>query len=174
MSPEEYLVVEARMKKELGNLRQLEDELARYRLFPRIATTGVGGFDLTDSAVCRIIGSILHDYYTAVENIFKVVATRIDKTNLSGEQWHKELLEQMTLEVPGVRPPLITRETAQKLDQLRAFRHIFRNIYGFNLSPDKIKELLSRLPEVSGVFKREFNLFVNNSTFAVDLFSAPC
>ena len=53
------------------------------------------------------------------------------------------------------------RETAQKLDQLRAFRHIFRNIYGFNLSPDKIKELLSRLPEVSGVFRREFNLFVN-------------
>ncbi|MGQ9825655.1 MAG: ribonuclease toxin HepT-like protein [Desulfotomaculales bacterium] len=45
--------------------------------------------------------------------------------------------------------------------QLRAFRRIFRNIYGFNLSPEKIKELLSRLPEVSGVFKREFNSFVD-------------
>lgn len=44
---------------------------------------------------------------------------------------------------------------------MRAFRHIFRNIYGFNLSPEKIKELLSRLPEVSGVFKREFNSFVD-------------
>jgi uncharacterized protein YutE (UPF0331/DUF86 family) len=161
LSPEEYLVIEARMKKELGNLKQLENELAGYRLFPGIAATGVGGFDFADSAACRIIGSILHDYYTAVENIFKVVATRIDKSNLSGEQWHKELLEQMTLEVPGVRPPLITRETARKLDQLRAFRHIFRNIYGFNLSPEKIKELLSRLPEVSGVFKREFNSFVD-------------
>lgn len=61
MSPEEYLVIEARMKKELGNLKQLEDELAGYRLFPGIATTGVGGFDLADSAACRIIGSILHD-----------------------------------------------------------------------------------------------------------------
>jgi len=39
------------MKKELGNLKQLEDELARYKLFPKIATTGVRGFDLADSQI---------------------------------------------------------------------------------------------------------------------------
>lgn len=105
MIPEEYLVVEARIARELDNIRQLEEELSGYKLFPRIATSAVGGFALTDSAVCSITGSILHDYYVAVENVFKVVAGRIDRTVPSGEYWHQEILEQMTLEVPGVRPP---------------------------------------------------------------------
>ncbi|MGQ9533510.1 MAG: ribonuclease toxin HepT-like protein [Desulfotomaculales bacterium] len=159
MIPEEYLVVEARIAKELDNIRQLEEELSGYKLFPRIATSSVGGFALTDSAVCRITGSILHDYYVAVENIFKVVAGRIDRTVPSGEYWHKEILEQMTLEVPGVRPPVVAPETARKLDELRAFRHVFRNVYGFNLSPEKIRELLVQLPEVSSLFKRDLGRF---------------
>lgn len=160
MIPEEYLVIEARIKKELDNIKQLEDELSKYNLFPKITASSIGGFALTDNAVCRITGSILHDYYVVFENIFKVIAARIDKTVLSGDQWHKELLEQMTLEISGVRPLLISPETAKKLDQLRAFRHLFRNVYGFNLSPEKIKELLSQLPKLSLLFKHDISLFM--------------
>lgn len=160
MIPEEYLVIEARVKKELENIKQLENELSKYNLFPKITSSFVGGFSLTDNAVCRITGSILHDYYVAAENIFKVIAARVDKTTLSGEQWHKELLEQMTLEISGLRPRLLSPETARRLDQLRAFRHLFRNVYGFNLSPEKIKELLIQLPELSSLFKHDVYLFM--------------
>ena len=36
MIPEEYLVIEARVKKELENIKQLENELSKYNLFPKI------------------------------------------------------------------------------------------------------------------------------------------
>jgi len=87
------------------------------------------------------------------------VAVRIDKTLVTGEQWHKELLEQMTLGISGVRPPLIRSETAVKLDRLRAFRHVFRNIYGFSLAPEKIRELLTDMPELSGLLKKDLASF---------------
>lgn len=169
MIPEEYLVVEARINKELDNLRELEEELSGYKLFPKVATRSVGGFALTDTAVCRMTGSVLHDYYVAVENIFKVIAARIDRTVPSGESWHREILEQMTLEIPGVRPPVVARETARKLDELRAFRHVFRNVYGFNLSPERIRELLVQLPEVSSLLKRDVSRFKERMRKVLDL-----
>ncbi|WP_406677205.1 hypothetical protein [Moorella sp. ACPs] len=62
MIPERYLLLEARIHKEVANLERLERELARYNLFPRIQADSLGGFSLTDEASLRIIGSILHDY----------------------------------------------------------------------------------------------------------------
>nr|WP_258358810.1 hypothetical protein [Moorella sulfitireducens] len=65
----------------------------------------------------------------------------------------------MTLEVPGLRPALLDNDTARKLDELRAFRHDFRNIYGFNLDPAKIRQLLEGLPELASSFKKDLYFF---------------
>ncbi|APC09521.1 hypothetical protein [Neomoorella thermoacetica] len=159
MIPEKYLLLEARIRKEVANLERLERELARYNLFPRIQADSLGGFSLTDEASLRIIGSILHDYYTAIEKIFRIIARDIDCSVPTGEQRHKELLDQMTLEVPGLRPALLDNETARKLDELRAFRHVFRNIYGFSLDGDKIRQLLEGLPELASDCKKDLHLF---------------
>ncbi|GEA18359.1 hypothetical protein [Moorella sp. E306M] len=159
MIPEKYLLLEARIRKEVANLERLERELARYNLFPRIQADSLGGFSLADEASLRIIGSILHDYYTAIEKIFRIIARDIDCSVPAGEQWHKELLDQMTLEVPGLRPALLAGKTARSLDELWAFRHVFRNIYGFSLDPAKIRQLLEGLPEVAGDFKKDLHLF---------------
>jgi len=43
----------------------------------------------------------------------------------------------MTLSIPEVRPPVLSKETAKMLDEFRSFRHVFRNVYGFNLASDK-------------------------------------
>ncbi|KYH33558.1 hypothetical protein [Neomoorella mulderi] len=159
MIPEKYLLLEARIHKEVANLERLERELARHNLFPRIQADSLGGFSLADEASLRIIGSILHDYYTAIEKIFRIIARDIDCSVPAGEQWHKELLDQMTLEVPGLRPALLAGKTARSLDELRAFRHAFRNIYGFSLDPAKIRQLLEGLPELAGDFKKDLHLF---------------
>jgi len=160
MIPEKYLLLEARISKEVANLERLERELARYNLFPKIQADSLGGFSLTDEASLRIVGSILHDYYTAIEKIFRIVARDIDCSVPAGEQWHKELLDQMTLEVPGLRPALLDGKTAKNLDEFRAFRHVFRNIYGFSLDPDKIHQLLEGLPGLAGDFKKDIHLFI--------------
>ena len=41
--------------------------------------------------------------------------------------WHLLLLEQMTKEVPGIRPAVISTETGTRLDEYRRFRHVIRN-----------------------------------------------
>ena len=160
MTAEEYLLIEARIKNGKEKLTSLEKELQRYGLWPKIAATMIGGFSIDDSASVRIIGSILHDYYSTAENIFKVVAINIDKSSHQGDQWHKELLEQMMLDVPGLRVSVISTETAQKLNHYRSFRHVFRNVYGFELSFKKIKELIELLPDTSMSLKKDLDNFI--------------
>ena len=169
MIPEEYLVVEARIDTEHDNLLTLERELHRYGLFPQISATTVGSFSLDDAASCRIIGSILHDYYGAVENVFKTVAARIDKSTPTGVPRHRELLEQMALTIPGLRPAVISKETAEKLDSYRAFRHVFRNVYGFHLAPARMKELLRELPETSEALRADLKRFSSEMRAACGL-----
>jgi hypothetical protein len=41
--------------------------------------------------------------------------------------WHLFLLEQMTKEVPGIRPAVISTETGTRLDEYRRFQHVVRN-----------------------------------------------
>lgn len=161
MSVEEFLLARARIEEEKTNIARLKDELTRYGLFPRITVGEVGGFPLGDVAAARIVGSILHDLYAAVENIFKVIASRLDRSVPSGEQWHRELVDQMTLDVPGLRSPVISNATASALDPLRGFRHVFRNVYGFHLASERIATLLRSLPEILRVFQADIDRFLS-------------
>lgn len=161
MSVEEFLLVRARIEEERANIARLKEELIRYGLFPRITVAEVGGFPLGDVAVARIVGSILHDLYAAVENIFRVIASRVDRSVPSGEQWHRELMNQMTLNVPGLRPAVLSNATARALDPLRGFRHVFRSVYGFHLASDRITAVLRSLPEMLQMFQADIDRFLS-------------
>ena len=50
-----------------------------------------------------------------------------------GFNWHQVLLEQMTNEIPDIRPAVISEVTYEALDEYRGFRHVVRNIYAFQL-----------------------------------------
>lgn len=86
----------------------------------------------------------LHAFYSAVEKIFEDIARTIEISVPSGPDWHRDLLIQMSAEIPGTRPPVISRETRLMLDEFRGFRHVVRNIYTFNLHPDRVLELTGR------------------------------
>ena len=98
--------------------------------------------------VVRAGGSILHDFYTGIEKIFESIAKEVDRRLPLGEEWHSELLRQMTLDIPGLRPPLITTNTGKKLREYLGFRHLFRKRYGFELDWQKLKKLLLGMPQV--------------------------
>ena len=53
----------------------------------------------------RATGSILHDYYTGLEKIFRLVALEVDSDLPSGSDWHKRLLDRMATEIEEARPP---------------------------------------------------------------------
>lgn len=84
----------------------------------------------------------LHGFYGGLERLFERIAVIVDDARPVGEHWHQTLLQQMALEVPGVRPAVISESTRVKLDAYRSFRHVARNIYTFNLDPAKLKDLV--------------------------------
>ena len=70
----------------------------------------------------------LHGFCSGLERIFELVATRVDNTKPTSEHWHQALLVQMTTEIPGVRPAVISELTFNQLDEYRGFRHVVRNV----------------------------------------------
>ena len=66
----------------------------------------------------------------------------------------------MTVAVPGVRPRVISEELAAELDEYLSFRHVFRNIYGFELKGDRLARLSERLDGVAGRFEQEIETFL--------------
>lgn len=160
ISPVDYLALKARIKEEMYNIEMLENKLSRGELFPGINTRTYLGLALDDDSVCRVIGSVLHDYYNVLENIFEQVVKIFGETIPSGDRWHKELLKRVTLDIPGVRKALISKKTEIKVDDLRKFRHVFRNIYGVNIDASKEQDVLRNLPDISVSVKEDIRDFI--------------
>ncbi len=88
----------------------------------------------------------LHSFYGGVERIFEDIARTVDGSVPDGPGWHANLLLQMASEVANSRPAVIRPEARLCLDEYRGFRHVVRNVYAFNLRPERIKELSDGLP----------------------------
>jgi hypothetical protein len=87
----------------------------------------------------------LHSFYTAIESIFEDIARIVDGALPEGANWHQELLLQMSADLPASRPPVIRRTTRDCLDEYRAFRHLVRNVYAFNLRPKRVSDLVDEI-----------------------------
>ena len=88
----------------------------------------------------------LHSFYTGLERVFMLIAEILDGRLSRGEGWHKMLLTQMALEILNVRPAVISETTLDMLEEYLRFRHLVRNVYSFNLLPEKVQSLVERLP----------------------------
>jgi hypothetical protein len=73
-----------------------------------------------------------------VERIFSLIAKDIDKTMPLGENWHIQLLKQMSMEITSVRAAVISPETYKNLNEFRGFRHVARNLYAYDLNPQRV------------------------------------
>jgi len=64
------------------------------------------------------------------------------------------------VECPGVRPAVISEDTFRSLDDYRAFRHLFRNIYTYRIEPKRIFELIDVLVGTWEMTKRDLEKFL--------------
>lgn len=99
----------------------------------------------------RAAGSLLHDFYTGVEKIFYRAALKVDQDLPAGGDWHLQLLQRMAAPVEGIRPAVISDASAERLEEYLRFRHLFRNIYGFELRWERINPLAQ---ELAGLFRQ--------------------
>ncbi len=94
-----------------------------------------GGTEDLDLAA---VGFYLHNLYNACEAYFLRIVKHFENS-LSAETWHRDLLERMTLSIPTVRPALLSSELYDRLEELRRFRHVVRNLYKSRLHPQKMR-----------------------------------
>ncbi len=95
------------------------------------------------------IGSYIHGFYTGCEHIFRMISNFFEN-ELDAQHWHADLLKRMKLEIPGVRPKVLTNDVIAELDIYRGFRHVFREAYGYELDWKRLKPLAERMPDVAG------------------------
>jgi hypothetical protein len=65
----------------------------------------------------------------------------------------------MALEIPNVRPAVISEKTREQLDPYRGFRHVVRNVYTYHISPDKMKPLANGIRPVFKQVEKELAAF---------------
>lgn len=136
---------------------EIENELARLA---RLRRDAAGAPRTGDPYSVRARGSILHDLYTGIERIFRRISEELDGGPQRGDAWYSQLLRSMTIEVSGVRPPVVTPDLAGRLRDFLGFRHLFRNIYGDELDVERVALLEARLPEVLDDFETQIRTFL--------------
>jgi hypothetical protein len=114
-----------------------------------------------DDAHVDAVALNLHGFYSGLERIFELVAERVDRSHPTGESWHRELLLQMAVEIPGVRPAVLSRELATDLDEYRGFRHVVRNVYSYRLDPRRVGILVDDLLETAGMVTEQLSAFAD-------------
>ena len=89
----------------------------------------------------------LHSFYTGIERILEDIAREVDGSIPTGQNWHRDLLVQMSVAVPSTRPIVIQRNARNCLDEYRGLRHVIQNVYTFNLQPSRLRTLVEALPQ---------------------------
>jgi hypothetical protein len=156
VNKEKFPLLVAEIKNELAKLEKLVQRLATQQ-------GRVDDEEISESAALR-----LHNFYTGCERIFKLIASEVNGVLSQDLDWHKRLLNQVALEVPNIRPAVISPETRKDLEELLNFRHVIRNIYGFELKPERVEELVRSAIALFPRFAREIEAF---NGFLSDIFN---
>jgi len=132
------IILLVRLAKEIeSELQGINTLLLEYQQMPQETTI----------YLLRAKASIFHDFYTAIERIMMKIAEELNGGLPKSDQWHKDLLFDMSLDLEGIRPPLFPKEFYESLYSYLRFRHLFRNNYGYELKPDLLKPLEYAFPE---------------------------
>ena len=148
----EYVLLAGRIHREVSDL---ERTVARAERAARVAKSETSDSPpYIDSAALN-----LHGFYTGLERVFQQIAEIVDESLPAGAEWHRTLLEQMCIEFPGVRPAVLSSTTCQALDEFMRFRHVVRNVYAYNLNPDRVMQLVEDCARAFSQIKVELSHF---------------
>jgi hypothetical protein len=141
----------AELRAEMGRLEKTHSEIS-------VAQDELGGAGASRLAIYGA-AALLETFYTGFEKALTRIAS-VFGTFPEGPSWHRVLLEDATLDLAKVRPPVVCRETATQLERYLAFRHRFRNLYLFDLDLSLLRPLLADVPVVWACAQRDLLEFV--------------
>jgi hypothetical protein len=140
----ELPVLRAQLEAERQRTADAATELAKLRM-------AIGAREPSVVELMAAAG-FLHNVYNGLENGMSRVAHSIDESIPTGSDWHRLLVDQMSAPIASIRPALLTRPLAMRMDEYRRFRHAFRHMYFFDLAWDRLEPLVSAAPQLIGDF----------------------
>ncbi len=138
------------LRLEIGSDRRAFEERADELVTCNLTPKGTDPNLLARAAVA------LHHGYGAIESALARIA-KVFCTEPAGGNWHRSLLETMSMEVPGIRPAILTPTNLPALRDLLAFRHFFRHAYSVPLDPARLCSLRERVNEVRPQLLADFD-----------------
>jgi hypothetical protein len=126
--------VEIELEELREEVNRLEKKIELYRITEPVDA------EIADSHM-RAMASFVHDIYTGIEKLLEGIVKYFDGQLPVGEDWHRKLLARAASSNEPARPAIISTDLSIILDDLRGFRHVFRNRYLSNLIPKKVDDL---------------------------------
>lgn len=135
----------------LGILSGLLSRLDRFEseIVPKIGRT-------SESVLIPV--RILESGYTAIETLLVRISQAFEN-HLLPDRWHSDLLDKMALEIPTVRPRVLSMETLARLRELMRFRHFTRYYFELDYDWRKIDLLVSMFREAVPLLGRDLEAF---------------
>jgi hypothetical protein len=133
MNNDELMFLIGEIKESLVALNHIEHLYNSY-------SQTFGDTDKRDLRDAVLLADILCNTYTCIETILFRIA-RAFENHLDPNQWHKELLRKMRIDVPNIRKAVLSRNSYQLLDELRRFRHFKRYYYDFDYDWNRLDYL---------------------------------
>jgi hypothetical protein len=137
----------------LERAQELEGKIEGY------LTQASSGQALTEPILITL-AYLLAALYSCFEDQFQKIARVFENRITNPASWHRELLERMGIEVEGIRPRVLSRESLRLLNELRGFRHVFRSSYLFELDEERLRLLLRRWQQGKGQVRRDMQSFL--------------
>ncbi|OLP62638.1 hypothetical protein BJF93_12505 [Xaviernesmea oryzae] len=91
-----------------------------------------------DWGAVSAVAAGIHNVYNGIEDILLSIARDVDDYVPTGGSAHQDILDQMAAAINGRRPALLNLSLYDHLFELKAFRHLVRHKYGFDLKPEKV------------------------------------
>jgi hypothetical protein len=138
---------------------ELESHLARARREVQSIEALAAESQIDDRTLWALAGH-LQAFYTGCETVLVRALEKFDGFSTGGPDSHIRLLQQSTLDVRGLRPPILGTQTADLLHPYRAFRHFFRHAYGIDLTWERMASKVERVGAVFTTFDADIRRFV--------------
>ena len=147
MFSDAYLLVQDEMQ-------NIDDLFAEYELLFSLVNQRE-----PDNVEILALAALTHSFYNGLENIFTIIAKRIDAYTPTSASWHTDLLLSMGNETE-TRKAVLQITTIQDLHDYLGFRHFFRHSYTNRIEWAKLQPLITNMHKTWISTKRDLDVFI--------------
>lgn len=136
MSPAEArtLVLAAEIERDLAQIERHAERTLRFSA------------DAGDPEAAYVALSLDHAYQ-AFESMLVRIERSFGLPRRDGAEWHREILREAALPIPGLRPAIIPSSVEQAWGELLGFQHFLRHAYSYDLDARRLTVLRDHLQD---------------------------